>query len=53
MNTYYLYYNQHRKIISAASFDMVYIGNKHWFMPGTILFIEDVETNEVRKYIVE
>lgn len=53
MNTYYLYYNQHRKIISAASFNMVYIGNKHWFTPGTILFIEDVETNEVRKYIVE
>lgn len=29
MNTYYFYYNQHREIMSAASFDMVYIGNKH------------------------
>lgn len=53
MNTYYFYYNQHRKIMSATSFDMVYLGNKHWFTTGTILFIEDVKTKEIRKYIVE
>lgn len=53
MNTYYLYYNQQRKIVSAKSFDMVYLGWKYWLMPGTILFIEDVKTKEIKKYIVE
>lgn len=53
MNTYYLYYNQHRNIVSAKSFDMVCLGWKHWLMPGTILFIEDVKTKEIKKYIVE
>ena len=53
MNTCYLYYNQHRNIVSAKSFDMVCLGWKHWLMPGTILFIEDVKTKEIKKYIVE
>ena len=53
MNTYYFYYNQHRKIMSATSFDMVYLGKKHWFTPGKILFIEDIKTKKIRKYIVE
>ena len=52
MNTYYLYYNQHKNIVSAASFDMVYLGLKHWYTPGTIFFIEDARTKEIRKFIV-
>lgn len=53
MNTYYLYYNQDRTIVSADSFDMVYLGFKYQYKLGTILFIENIKTKEIKKYIVE
>ena len=40
-------------LIQAESFDMAYAGNKSWFTPGYVFFIEDMETKELRKYVVE
>lgn len=53
MRKYTLYYNQKSMLIQAESFDMAYAGNKSWFTPGYVFFIEDIETKELRKYVVE
>lgn len=53
MRKYTLYYNQKSMLIQAESFDMAYAGNKSWFTPGYVFFIEDMETKELRKYVVK
>lgn len=49
---YNLYYNQKVKTFQASSFDILYMAEKCYFVPGTILFVEDAETGELRKYVV-
>lgn len=53
MRKYTLYYNQKSMLIQAESFDMAYAGNKSWFTPDYVFFIEDMETKELRKYVVK
>ena len=52
MKKYNLYFNQRVKTLQASSFDIVYAAEKCWFVPGTIFFVEDTETGELRKYVV-
>lgn len=53
MKTYNLYYNQKVTLIPAESFFAVYWCQKSWYSKGTVLFIEDTDTGELRKFVVE
>ena len=53
MKAYNLYYNQKVKLIPAESFFAVYWSQKSWYTKGTVLFIEDAETGDLRKFVVE
>ena len=53
MKAYNLYYNQKVTLIPAESFFAVYWSQKSWYTKGTVLFIEDVETGDLRKFVVE
>lgn len=53
MKAYNLYYNQKVTLILAESFFAVYLSQKSWYNKGTILFIEDTNTGELRKFVVE
>lgn len=53
MKAYNLYYNQKVTLIPAASFFAVYWSQKSWYSKETVLFIEDIETGELRKFVVE
>lgn len=53
MKAYNLYYNQKVRTMQAQSFFAVYWSEKVWHTKGTVLFIEDVETGDLRKFVVE
>ena len=53
MKAYNLYYNQKVTLIPAESFFAVYWSQKSWYTKGTVLFIEDVKTGDLRKFVVE
>ena len=53
MKAYNLYYNQKVTLIPAESFFAVYLSQKSWYIKGTVLFIEDTDTGELRKFVVE
>lgn len=53
MKSYNLYYNQKVTLIPAESFFAVYWSQKSWYNKGTVLFIEDTDTGELRKFVVE
>ena len=53
MKAYNLYYNQKVVLVTTQSFYMVYLSQKSWYNKGTVLFIEDINTGELRKFVVE
>ena len=53
MKAYNLYYNQKVTLVVAQSFDAVYLSQKSWHTKGTVLFVEDTDTGELRKFVVE
>lgn len=53
MKAYNLYYNQKVTLVTAQSFDVVYLSQKSWYTKGTVLFVEDTDTGELRKFVVE
>ena len=53
MKAYNLYYNQKVALVTAQSFNIAYLSQKSWYTKGTVLFIEDVETGDLRKFVVE
>ena len=48
-NLYRIYYNQRTTEVVASSFEMAFASEKSW---ETILFVENVNTSEIRKFIV-
>ena len=53
MKAYNLYYNQKVTLVMAQSFDIVYLSQKSWYTKGAVLFVEDTDTGELRKFVVE
>ena len=51
-NLYRLYYNQRTTEVVASSFEMAFASEKSWYSKETILFVENVITSEIRKFIV-
>ena len=52
LNLYRLYYNQRITEVVSSSFEMAFATEKSWYSKGAILFIENVNTSEIRKFIV-
>ena len=52
LNLYRLYYNQRITEVVSSSFEMAFTTEKSWYSKGAILFIENVNTSEIRKFIV-
>lgn len=52
MNLYRIYYNQRTTEVVASSFEMAFASEKGWYSKETILFVENVNTSEIRKFIV-
>lgn len=53
MKAYNLYCNQKVILVTGQSFDIVYLSQKSWYTKGTVLFIEDIDTGELKKFIVD
>ena len=53
MNLYRIYYNQRTTEVVASSFEMAFASEKSWYSKETILFVENVNTREIRKFIVQ
>ena len=53
MNLYRIYYNQRTTEVVASSFEMAFASEKGWYSKETILFVENVNTSEIRKFIVQ
>lgn len=51
-NLYRIYYNQRTTEVVASSFEMVFASEKSWYSKATILFVENVNTSEIRRFIV-
>ena len=52
MNLYRIYYNQRTTEVVASSFEMAFASEKSWYSKGTVLFVEDVNTSEIKKFMV-
>ena len=52
-NLYRIYYNQRTTEVVASSFEMAFASEKSWYSKETILFVENVNTSEIRKFIVQ
>ena len=52
-NLYRIYYNQRTTEVVASSFEMAFASEKSWYSKETILFVENVNTREIRKFIVQ
>lgn len=52
MNLYRIYYNQRTTEVVASSFEIAFASEKNWYSKGTILFVENVNTSEIRRFIV-
>ena len=52
-NLYRLYYNQRITEVVASSFEMAFATEKSWYSKETILFVENVNTSEIRKFIAQ
>ena len=53
MNLYRIYYNQRTTEVVASSFEMAFASEKSWYSKGTVLFVEDVNTSEIKKFMVQ
>ena len=51
-NLYRIYYNQRTTEVVASSFEMAFASEKSWYSKGTVLFVENVNTSEIKKFIV-
>lgn len=51
-NLYRIYYNQRTTEVVASSFEMAFASEKSWYSKGIVLFVENVNTSEIRKFIV-
>ena len=51
-NLYRICYNQRTTEVVASSFEMAFASEKSWYSKETILFVENVNTSEIRKFIV-
>lgn len=51
LNLYRLYYNQRITEVVSSSFEMAFATEKSWYSKGVILFVENVNTSEIRKFI--
>ena len=52
-NLYRIYYNQRTTEVVASSFEMAFASEKSWYSKATILFVENVNTSEIRRFIVQ
>ena len=53
LNLYRLYYNQRTTEVVASSFEMAFASEKSWYSKGTVLFVENVNTSEIKKFMVQ
>ena len=53
MNLYRIYYNQRTTEVVASSFEMAFASEKSWYSKGTVLFVENVNTSEIKKFMVQ
>ena len=52
-NLYRIYYNQRMTEVVASSFEMAFASEKSWYSKGTVLFVENVNTSEIKKFMVQ
>ena len=51
LNLYRIYYNQRTTEVVASSFEMAFASEKSWYSKGTVLFVENVNTSEIKKFM--
>ena len=52
-NLYKIYYNQRTTEVVASSFEMAFASEKGWYSKGIVLFVENVNTSEIKKFMVQ